>query len=385
MADLAAIAGQAAIGAFQQTFDPHGSKRQAVEHEDSAEKRRADRHEQELSLKEQQIRQAKIKTALDEDNKKNAEMMNKFMMSNQDPGVAAEMYNSMPFEDEYKFNKQKWTSTANGGRRDTPMATSTRAGADGALKPNEENTDAQMLGPDDGPIQFLRGYYKRDDKGQKILGDDGQPIFVETDTPVNYANKKAMNDAVSRMQDPKLRVAMTLKELGIDEFFSKEKGRRESSKQEHARSMELQDKKNKGNLAVAEMQAKGSLANRGHKPDRTASYENPFTGKTDELNDSESRALAANAKTYSNRVSKALSDDPEFAKGDETLFSQDEAYSIQTFLRMPIAKKTKSYIEKVKSLEDLDGTVADLIKEGVPEKYAEFMVSKRRKELTTED
>jgi hypothetical protein len=39
----------------------------------------------------------------------------------------------------------------------------------------------------------------------------------------------------------------------------------------------------------------------------------------------------------------------------------------------------------VKSLEDLDGTVADLIKEGVPEKYAEFMVSKRRKELTTED
>jgi hypothetical protein len=189
---------------------------------------------------------------LDEDNKKNAEMMNKFMMSNQDPSVAAEMYNSMPFEDEYKFNKQKWTSTANGGRRDTPMATSTRAGADGALKPNEENTDAQMLGPDDGPIQFLRGYYKRDDKGQKILGDDGQPIFVETDTPVNYANKKAMNDAVSRMQDPKLRVAMTLKELGIDEFFSKEKGRRESSKQEHARSMELQDKKNKGNLAVAE-------------------------------------------------------------------------------------------------------------------------------------
>jgi len=211
MADLVAIGAQAASNAFTEVFDPRGEKRTRAALAEEKRGRLAQLHEQDLDLKEQQIKQARIKTALEQDALKAQRLGQKFVQTNQDPRVAAEMYNSMEFGDEMKFDESHLQSTMNGGRPDKP----------GMSTPGEPQTT--------GEFKFLRGHYKYNEKGEKVKGEDGKPIFVETGEPVIFKTKQEMVDAVTGVTlDPKLRTAKLLSEYGFDEFLKKEDVKRET-------------------------------------------------------------------------------------------------------------------------------------------------------------
>jgi hypothetical protein len=377
MADLAAIAGQAAIGAFQQTFDPHGSKRQAVEHEDSAEKRRAERHEQELSLKEQQIKQAKIKTTLAEDSKQFGQLMNKFNARNQDPAVAAEMYNmNAQHGNELDFDREHFESTASGGNRQAAPVDSTQAGqTEDRLKPDAERQGA-LVGAQGGEIRFRTGYYERDAKGQKIPGPDGKPKFVETGEPVLYRNHAEMMEDVAKIGDPKYRTAVALSELSIDEFFKKEEGRRDTDKKQHGYKMEEIEASAKGQLEVAKEQSRGKMGAAGIRKAPT---------------DTQKRAIRKdNIKKTREHITKMIRDEglvDEDARKEDILSTQD-AEAIYDFSTSKAGQEAFKRLEAVASKDHsgvkINNIVNKLMKEYNLPKHFRTLMQKRARTVMPE-
>jgi len=270
MASLQDIAAQGFMGAFNQTFDPHGAKKQAVSLKQSAEERAQEQHEQNLDLKEQQIMQARIKTKMQQDAIKADKLAKKFSASGQSPDVAAEMWNSMGYGTDLEFDRSHWESTQHGGKRQAVEPKPSLAGqTEDRLKPDAQRAGS-IVGGEGGEYRFRQGKYKRNEKGERILGSDGKPIFVETGEPILFKSKQEMIDATMQFtMDPKVRTGMLLNEQELELFKSKT-GVQEKSKsklaQEKAELEEAQIKQ-RGDIQkeVAQIYAaarKSEMANR---------------------------------------------------------------------------------------------------------------------------
>lgn len=346
----AQITGSIAGKAFDAAFDPFGAKQTAADTAKDEKQRKIERHETEMDLKELQIEQAKMQAALQKDAAQAAKYAQKFAQTNQSPDVAAEMYNSMNFGDEMMFDQAHFDST--------------------------------------GEYRFKRGSYQRNDDGS-IVRKNGLPVFDATKPDVNYGkDKQAMiDDTMQFTLDPKVRFLNATKDIDIEKFKKtteiREESKERSADRQLERDKELAETKGKLNLAVAKEQVKGRLGDAGSKQ-RKSTFANPITNENDELNDTEVKSLQTNAKVLSKRVSKEFLDDPDFDKADEDLFTMPEAYAIMQYKKSDFFKSNNSFIKKLKSIDELDNTVKSLVEAGLPEQYAQFLVNKRRKELTEE-
>jgi len=273
--------------------------------------RKDKRLEQELSLKEQQIKQAKIKTALQEDAQKAQRLGQKFSQTNQDPNVAAEMYNSMGYNNEMQFDQSHFESTASGGRRQAAPVDPTQAGqTEDRLKPAGER-QGSLVGATDGEYRFKTGHFERNDKGEILKGEDGKPKFIETGEPVLFKTKQEMIDATMQTtMDPKLRLAMALKDLGIDEFIQKKGVSKAATKEidvaRHEQKTAEQKQSGETQVKVATIQAEG----------RVAAATGKGTGSMSASQKATQERMAADdfRKTFEEDVNKVLSPDEESPK-----------------------------------------------------------------------